>query len=378
MRGGSKSEVSTSTRVGLWIALLLLICALTPVANAANPLKSGYDVTILPDFNAPADLPVPPQGSAAFGMNNSGDVVGWSYYSRTDPSISAFLYRNGQLTRLGQLNGRQNSWANAINDNGIVVGGSSGPSFSQEFPFVWQVAVMSDLLGGIPACQVPFSFNCWATAADINAGGDIVGIRMLNPDGASGCCTASAYLYSNGTFTDLSDSKSAATAINDRGEIVGSREGSPGGGFLYRHGQMNDLAALGCSGCAPNDISRNGKVVGTASLSNGDSHAFLWAKGVMRDLGTLGGSFTRSEATAVNRKGTTVVGNARTSAGDTHGWVYAHGEMVDLNALIGPSIGTVVDVQDVNDRGQIVGQIAVTNPALRRGTFAVLLTPRHH
>ena len=64
--------------------------------------------------------------------------------------------------------------------------------------------------------------------------------------------------------------------------------------------------------------------------------------------------------------------------GDTHGWVYAHGEMVDLNALIGPSIGTVVDVQDVNDRGHIVGQIAVTNPDLRRGTFAVLLTPRRH
>jgi probable HAF family extracellular repeat protein len=68
---------------------------------------------------------------------------------------------------------------------------------------------------------------------------------MLNPDGARGCCPESAYLYSDGTFTDLSDSKSASTAVNDRGEIVGSREGSPGGGFLYRHGQMNDLAALG-------------------------------------------------------------------------------------------------------------------------------------
>jgi hypothetical protein len=30
--------------------------------------------------------------------------------------------------------------------------------------------------------------------------------------------------------------------------------------------------------------------------------------------------------------------------------------MVDLNALIGPSIGTVVDVQDVNDRGRSSGR----------------------
>jgi hypothetical protein len=50
---------------------------------------------------------------------------------------------------------------------------------------------------------------------------------MLNPDGASGCCPESAYLYSDGTFTDLSDSKSAATAINDRGEIVGLVRGIP-------------------------------------------------------------------------------------------------------------------------------------------------------
>jgi probable HAF family extracellular repeat protein len=201
---------------------------------------------------------------------------------------------------------------------------------------------------------------------------------MLNPDGARGCCPESAYLYSDGTFTDLSDSKSASTAVNDRGEIVGSREGSPGGGFLYRHGQMNDLAALGCSGCAPNDISRNGKFVGTASLSNGDSQAFLWAKGVMRDLGTLGGSFHEKRGNRREPKGNDCCRQREDSRRRHHGWAYAHGEMVDLNALIGPSIGTVVDVQDVNDRGQIVGQIAVTDPDLRRGTFAVLLTPRRH
>ena len=143
MRGRSKSEVATPARVGLWIALLLLICALTPVANAAKPLKSGYDVTILPDFNAPADLPVPPQGSAAFGMNNSGDVVGWSYYSRTHPSISAFLYRNGQLTRLGQLK-RAPKTAGPMRSTttASLSEARSGPSFSQEFPFVWQVEAM--------------------------------------------------------------------------------------------------------------------------------------------------------------------------------------------------------------------------------------------
>src|SRR5262249_31734082 len=118
------------------------------------------------------------------------------------------------------------------------------------------------------------------------------------------------------------------------------------------------------------DLSNNDRVVGSSMLPNGDEHAFLYADGRMRDLGTLGGTF--SEATGISSDGTIVVGNSTTAAGETHAFVYTRGKMVDLNDLVQPGLGEVIDAEAVNDRGLIAGRVSF----LGGKSDAALLTPR--
>lgn len=58
--------------------------------------------------------------SFAYGINNSGQVVGWSYTASSD--YHAFLWQNGVMQDLGTLPGDLWSRAYGINNSGQVVG----------------------------------------------------------------------------------------------------------------------------------------------------------------------------------------------------------------------------------------------------------------
>jgi probable HAF family extracellular repeat protein len=129
--------------------------------------------------------------SYAEGINNRDEVVGQGLV-KDRTSFHAFLYRNGNVTDLGTLPGGRNSYGNAINQRGQVVGTADVPYIDtcidfetgQTFPctkykleaFLYDNGTMINLNSLIP------SDSGWelVSALDINTRGEIVGYGLLD------------------------------------------------------------------------------------------------------------------------------------------------------------------------------------------------------
>lgn len=169
--------------------------------------------------------------SFGYGINNVGQVVGTG--STVDQKDRAFIWHNGQMTKLGTLGG-ESSFAYAINDSGEVVGGSS--TFKGEVhAFSYQAGKMSDLgtLGGM---------NSYATA--INQWGHTVGCSYTVGDASQ----LPFVIYSGGVMQPLKSlggTSACALGINRAGWIVGHSTRTPGQwdyhGFVYDGDQVYDL-----------------------------------------------------------------------------------------------------------------------------------------
>jgi len=224
-------------------------------------------------------------------------------------------------------------------------------------------------------------------ASGINNRGEIVG-AVVKDD-----LTQYAFAYKNGLTTDLpalsSDTvPTEATCVNNSGDIAGVAENEP---FLYRHGLMRDLGTLGGTAAGATAINDLDEIVGWSTItSNAEIHAFLYRQGRMRDLGTLEGAPSSpgtnllgplppigSWAYAINNWGQIV--GASTAANGSHAFVYSDGTMTDLNDLValthtnGPAGFLVLTVaRGINDCEQIVGTGAYWDGA-RETTRAFLV-----
>jgi probable HAF family extracellular repeat protein len=225
--------------------------------------------------------------SAAFSINERGQIAGWSYTDTTPnpvagncsggtmnvPTADPFLWENGKMIDLGSLGGTcGQAWA--INNRGQVVGFSDLPGDAGDHAFLWDhTGGMQDLgtLGG----------NTGGAAA-INDAGDIVGGDSRS-DGSGG-----SFLWRHGVMTDLgtvgNSAGSVALGINSRRQIVGTlfdSNGNESGGFLWEDGgPMVDLSTL----ISPNpdlqldhvfQINARGEITARGTFSNGDTHAFV-------------------------------------------------------------------------------------------------------
>ena len=121
-----------------------------------------------------------------------------------------------------------------------------------------------------------------------------------------------------------------------------------GRSFIWHRGKMTDLGTLGGGNVSATAMNKRGEIVGTESeRPNGfPSHAFLWRAGVIRDLGTLGGD--SAQASDINDRGQ-VVGESLTSDGSTHPFLWDKGVMTDLDPLGGEFSSALV----INDRSQV-------------------------
>jgi probable HAF family extracellular repeat protein len=112
--------------------------------------------------------------SAALGINNSGQVVGYSY-TTGDIEEHAFLYSGGVMTNLGSLGGTA-SGAFGINDSGQVVGYSTTTGDTAEHAFLYSGGSMIDLNNLLP------TGSGWVlnSATGINDSGQIIGYGYFN------------------------------------------------------------------------------------------------------------------------------------------------------------------------------------------------------
>lgn len=86
------------------------------------------------------------------------------------------------------------------------------------------------------------------------------------------------------------------------------------------------------------------------------SHAFLWRKGVMTDLGTLHDD-PCSTSESINSRGQVVGASQAGCRFFTTAFLWDHGAMVDLNTLVPPNSPLrLTGAFWINDRGEITGR----------------------
>ncbi len=170
--------------------------------------------------------------------------------------------------------------------------------------------------------------------------------------------SAQAYhLYELVPLGHLGGGSSRASAINDRGWVVGESESASGEvrAFLWKPGaEMQSLGTLDGPGSRAHDISRDGNVAGESLDSNGVVSAFVWTEaGGMRAL-PVPAHAIYSAAFAVSDEGV-VVGSMEDERG-VHAVAWRGEAMQLLHRL--PGAGNVQPL-DINDQGDVVGHIAM-------------------
>ena len=217
--------------------------------------------------------------AAAFFINNASQITGNAYTDSTvnpvtgSPTTHPFLWHDGHMQDLGTLGGTVAIVAqwDAINDHGEVVGQSNLAGDQAFHPFLWNGRSLIDL--------GTFGGNQGA-ASWINDAGQVVGWATTTGDQVY-----QAFLWSNGVLTNLGtapgDRCSVAQSINNRGQVVGNAGDCHGSvdAFLSEHGSTINLNRL----IAPSAlhlqqataINDRGEIIGLGVLPNGKQHAYV-------------------------------------------------------------------------------------------------------
>jgi probable HAF family extracellular repeat protein len=298
-------------------------------------------------------VPLGTLGGANSGLawpnhNDKGEFVGFSETAMVDPlgeswscfafipaivptfhQCLGFIWKDGRMKALPTLGG-ENGFGAAINNNGQAVG--------------WAETTFQD-----PTCVSPQVLQFLAVIWEPNGE-----VKPLAP-------------YPG-------DSDTAATAINDSGQVAGISGAcdvavgatSAKNAVMWENGKVINIGNFGSAGWnTPTSINRRGDVVGfmnvlpdtyTDGQLNPNFTAFLWTKeGGLVNLGTLEGD-KYSSAWGINDVGQ-VVGQSYGGPNGPRAFIYQDGKMTNLNEMLptGSTLSLLIG-QDINDAGVITGQ----------------------
>jgi probable HAF family extracellular repeat protein len=343
-----------------------------------------------------------PGVNSSFGswITANGLVAGESGNGEIDPLTGgpeqrAVLWKAGQIVDLGTFGGNE-SWANAVNNRGHVVGSAANvipdpfnaPPFlygwgTQMHAFLWADGMKQDLgtLGG------PDSLGMY-----VNEAGQVAGFSYTSytPNPTTGVPPNHPFLWENGTMHDLGMIGGTQVfdldGLNEHGQVIGQMTMAdevrthP---FFWDGKKLIDLGTFGGNGANANWFNEKGEVVGHSQYAtncpeSGEGpidHAYLWRNGVMTDLGTVPGINPLkgvSSAWGINSK-TQVVGNSATCDYSVFvAFLWENGSMVDLNTLVPPNSALHVELPVyISDRGEINGLGSLPNG----DTHSFLLIP---
>jgi hypothetical protein len=210
-------------------------------------------------------------GTTVNGIDNNGDVVGFSSDNAATPTLftNFIRYPNGTIAALA-IGGGPLAMANGINDSGTVVGmDSNGTAFS----------LAGGTLTTLPNVNGDTASE---TAFGINDSGLVVGQYT---DSVTG--TTPGFLFSGSAFTNLNPVVNAAVtnaqSINDDGLVTGfySTDGVHQHGFFYNL-ETNQFTLPADPNVANLVLTQflgvndNGLAVGYYQLPDGSQHGFLY------------------------------------------------------------------------------------------------------
>jgi probable HAF family extracellular repeat protein len=368
-KGGLEMKSTHCRIIVLFLMILILGLALASPGVAQNNSYNIIDLGCLPNG----------KNSEATGINDLGQVVGNSDTIECAPDADpcnsrphAFFWTAEKgMADLDTLPGGNKSAAYGINNSAQVVGSSRTNSGSLA-PFLWTQAngmIMIEL----DNLNLGIADVVSGEATGVNDWGQVTGYGY-NMD--TYISNAFKWTEQDG-MTNLSAGQDycVAKGINKNGQITGYWN-NPSHAFLWENSAFRDLGTLGGDSSWANGINNVGYVIGGSYYnSSGASHAFLWNGGWI-DLGTLGG--INSEAMGLNDLGQ-IVGYSETASGDTHAFLWENGHgMQDLNNLIpGNSGWELLRALAINKDGQIVGagKRDTNGDGVLDAVHAFLLTP---
>lgn len=252
--------------------------------NQANVYHAClWDRGTLTDIDAASEV----GNSYPNAINPAGQVVGMGSDGH------AFLWSDGVMTDLGTLGGTE-SEARAINPGGQVVGWSTTTAGARH-AVLWR--------NGVPTDLDPLGQYEETDAYQINPAGTIVGTARLGGEDH-------VFLWKHGTLTDLGEGSygdlDRPVEINPRGQVVGFLDFARGG-WIWERGVRTLLEGL-----EPGAITPAGRVVGIDWAAEPFARAFVWERGVQIELPVLGTGAGESWALAINPAGQ-VIGHDWTS-----------------------------------------------------------------